>query len=351
MTSKVRRKQSYEIMDCSIKPGERETIQIPLAPLVTNDQLSMPISVLVGKHQGPTLMVCAAIHGDEINGVEIIRRVLRAPQLADLRGILIAIPVVNVHGFLAQTRYLPDGRDLNRMFPGTKSGSLASRVANVFGSEILSRVDYGLDLHTGARHRVNLPQLRVDLNDDKARELAIAFGVPVLLHSRMRDGSLRECAAEQGIPILVYESGEALRFDEFSIRVGVRGVFRVMRHLGMLRQSLRKTRQPEPMMTNRSTWVRASNSGIMRSLTSLGAKVKKGEAIGIIGDPMGNMETAVYAPEDGIVIGKANLPLVSEGDALFHVACYRERSDDAEQAIYDLQETMGSPDNETILGS
>jgi len=350
VTQRQLRKNPYEILNFSIKPGERQTINIPLAPLVTGDQLSMPVTVLVGKHKGPTLMVCAAIHGDEINGVEIIRRLLRGPQMRSLRGTLIAIPVVNVHGFLAQTRYLPDGRDLNRMFPGSKKGSLASRVAQVFETEILARADFGLDLHTGARHRENLPQIRVDLNDENAKELAMSFGVPVLLHSRMRDGSLRETAAERGVPILVYEAGESLRFDEFSIRVGVRGILRVMRHLGMLRKSRKALKQLAPLLTNRTTWVRASNSGVMRSLTSLGAKVTKGEAIGVIGDPMGNMETAIYAPEDGIVIGQVNLPLVSEGDAAFHIACYRERSDDAEQAISDLQETMESPVAENILG-
>jgi predicted deacylase len=326
-------------------------VNIPLAPLVTNDHLAMSANVLVGKQLGPTLMITAAIHGDEINGVEIIRRVLRSRQMLDLRGVLIAIPVVNVHGFLAQTRYLPDGRDLNRMFPGSATGSLASRVANTFETEVLSRADYGLDLHTGARHRSNLPQLRVDLNDESAKNLAISFGVPVLLHSRMRDGSLRESAADRGIPVMVYEAGESLRFDEFSIRVGVRGILRVMRYLGMLRPTKRKRKQSEPFMAHRSTWVRATTSGVMRTLTSLGAKVSKGDAIGIIGDPMGNTETAVYCPEDGIVIGKTNLPLVSEGDAVFHLACYHDLTDNAEQAISDLQETVGSPLVDTILGN
>ncbi|MEX0943887.1 MAG: succinylglutamate desuccinylase/aspartoacylase family protein [Pseudomonadales bacterium] len=302
----------------------------------------MSANILVGRRAGPTLLVSAAIHGDEINGVEIIRRLLRHPALAQMRGNLIAIPVVNVHGFLHQTRYLPDGRDLNRSFPGSSKGSLAARVADKFVDQILSRCDYALDLHTGARHRTNLPQIRVDLSNPESKALGMAFGVPVLMHSRLRDGSLREEAAERDIPFLLYEGGESLRFDEFSIRVGVHGIMNVMRHLGMLRQTRRKTPVPEPFISKRSTWVRANNSGVLRTITRIGGKVSEGDLLGIIGDPMGAEETGLYSPEDGIVIGKLNLPLVNEGDAIFHIACYRDRTGDAEQAINELQLEIGS---------
>lgn len=332
-----------------IAPGERHTINIPLAPLVTNDNLAMSVNVLVGRRPGPTLLVSAAIHGDEINGVEIIRRLLRHPALAQLRGNLLAIPVVNVHGFLHQTRYLPDGRDLNRSFPGSSKGSLAARVADKFVNQILSRCDYALDLHTGSRHRTNLPQIRVDLSNPESKRLGEAFGVPVLLHSRLRDGSLREEAAGRGIPFLLYEGGESLRFDEFSIRVGVRGIMNVMRHLRMLRQSRRKKPIPEPLLTRRSTWLRANTSGVLRTLTTIGSKVSTGDLMAIIGDPMGNEETGLYCPEDGIVIGKLNLPLVSEGDAIFNIACYQDRSGDAEQAINDLQVEVGTQLEPDIL--
>ncbi len=302
----------------------------------------MSVNVLVGRMAGPTLLIGAAIHGDEINGVEIIRRLLRHPSLSQLRGNLLAIPVVNVHGFLHQTRYLPDGRDLNRSFPGSSKGSLASRVADKFVDQLLSRCDFALDLHTGARHRTNLPQIRVDLSNEASKELGMAFGVPVLMHSRLRDGSLREEAAERGIPFLLYEGGESLRFDEFSIRVGVRGVMNVMRHLGMLRPTRRKHPPPTPFIARRSTWVRPNMSGVLRSLVSLGSRVSEGDLLGIVGDPMGDQEAPVYCPEDGIVIGKLNLPLVNEGDAIFHIACYKDRTEDAEQAINELQEEVGS---------
>lgn len=302
----------------------------------------MSVNVMVGRRAGPTLLVSAAIHGDEINGVEIIRRLLRHPALGQLRGTLLAIPVVNVHGFVHQTRYLPDGRDLNRSFPGSKTGSLASRVADKFVDHILSRCNYAIDLHTGARHRTNLPQIRVDLTNDQSKALGLAFGVPVLMHSRLRDGSLREEAADRGIPFLLYEGGESLRFDEFSIRVGVRGVMNVMRHLGMLRQTRRKNPVPEPYISRRSTWVRATKSGVLRTVIQIGSKVAVGDLLGIIGDPMGDEETGVYSSDDGIVIGKQNLPLVSEGDAIFHIACYQDLTKDAEQAINDLQVEVGS---------
>lgn len=309
---------------------------------MTNDNLAMSVNVLVGRRPGPTLIVSAAIHGDEINGVEIIRRLLRHPSLSQLRGNLLAIPVVNVHGFLHQERYLPDGRDLNRSFPGSSKGSLASRVADKFVDQLLSRCDYAIDLHTGARHRTNLPQIRVDLSNEASKELGMAFGVPVLMHSRLRDGSLREEAAERGIPFLLYEGGESLRFDEFSIRVGVRGVMNVMRHLGMLRPTRRKHPPPAPFISRRSSWVRANKSGVMRSLVTVGSRVGEGDLLGIIGDPMGDEEVPVFASEDGIVIGRLNLPLVSEGDAIFHIACYKDRTEDAEQAINELQLEVAS---------
>lgn len=332
-----------------VKPGERQTIDIPLAPLVTNSELGMPLTVVVGKRAGPTLVVIAALHGDEISGVEIIRRILRHKAIKSMAGTLIAVPVVNVHGFLNQTRYLPDGRDLNRSFPGSSSGSLASRVANSLIEKVISRADCVIDLHTATRHRINLPQLRVDLGKEDIRELVMSFGVPVVIESRVKDGSLREAAHNMDIPYLLYEGGESLRFDEFSIRVGVHGVLNIMRHMKLLRRSRRRTSLPSPMITRRTIWTRATTSGVLRNLAKLGQAVSEGQVLAIIGDPMGNQETAVYSPDDGIIIGKLNLPLVNEGDATFHVACYRDRNEDAEQAISDLQETFAGPGDEGLL--
>jgi predicted deacylase len=252
--------------------------------------------------------------------VEIIRRLLRLPMLNKLRGTLLAVPIVNVYGFVNRSRYLPDRRDLNRAFPGSEKGSMAARLAEMFLEEIVTRSDYGIDLHTGAIHRENLPQIRANLDDPETARIASAFHVPVLLNSDLRDGSLREVAAEHGIPILLYEAGEALRFDERAIRAGVKGIVAVMRSIGMLPASSRASRPPEPLMARASSWVRAGRSGILRITCPLGARVRKDEVIGIISDPFGQMELEVKSCCSGIIIGRTNLPLVNEGEALFHIA-------------------------------
>jgi hypothetical protein len=312
----------------TISPGERVTIEIPVADLYTHTSLTMPVHVLHGRHPGPTLFVSAAVHGDELNGVEIIRRLLKLRVLRSLRGTLITVPIVNVFGFLNRTRYLPDRRDLNRAFPGSERGSVTARLANLFAVEIVAKSDCGIDLHTGAVHRANLPQIRADLGDERTRRLAEAFGVPVLINATVRDGSLREFTAERGIPMLLYEGGEALRFDEDSIRAGLRGIPRVMRELGMLPQ--RRPRAAVPTVIARSSaWVRAPASGIVRSLAPLGAHVKKAQLLGIVSDPFGVSETPISAPFAGIIIGVSNLPLSHEGDALFHLARFESVRDAA----------------------
>ena len=232
------------------------------------------------------------------------------------------MPVVNVHGFLDQSRYLPDRRDLNRSFPGSAKGSIAARMANTFIEEIVSKADYGIDLHTGAINRSNLPQVRADLSDSRNLELAKVFGAPVIVASKILDGSLRQCASERGFPMLVYEAGEALRFDELSIRAGLRGVLKVMRHLGMLPQNS-AAKPTAPVIADATSWVRAPASGIVSSKVDLGTRVVEGQALAVIGDPLGEAEMKVIAPFDGIVIGRNNLPLAHEGDALFHVASFK----------------------------
>jgi predicted deacylase len=309
----------------TVQPGERAAINLPIADLYTGTSLSMPVKVICGKRSGPTLFVSAAIHGDELNGVEIIRRLLKRKLLRSIRGTLIAVPVVNVHGFLAQSRYLPDRRDLNRSFPGSPKGSIAARMANTFVGQIVAKAEYGIDLHTGAINRSNLPQIRADLSDPRNLELARVFGAPVIVGSTIRDGSLRECAAERGFPMLVYEAGEALRFDELSIRAGLRGVFKIMRHLGMLPPG-RGSKPITPVIADTTSWVRAPASGIMSDRAKLGARVVEGQQIAVIGDPLGEAETKILAPFDGIVIGRSNLPLAHEGDALFNVAAFKSLS-------------------------
>ena len=303
-----------------IPPGKRICVELPVADLYTHTSLDMPVQIINGRRPGPTLFVSAAIHGDELNGVEIIRRLLALNVLKRLRGCLLAVPIVNIHGFLDQSRYLPDRRDLNRSFPGSARGSVAARLANTFCREIVAQADFGIDMHTGAIHRSNLPQIRANLDNEKTLELARAFNVPVLINAAVRDGSLRGYAAEQGIPTLLYEAGEALRFDEVAIRAGLRGVTSVMRTLGMLPPRKKEITRIEPMMASSTGWIRASSSGIVRSRVKLGQRVNKGDLLATISDPFGEQEVDEFAPNSGIVIGRTNLPLAHEGDALIHVA-------------------------------
>jgi uncharacterized protein len=305
-----------------VQPGGRAAVNIPIADLYTGTSLSMPVKVFCGKQAGPVLFVSAAVHGDELNGVEIIRRLMQQKALRRIRGTLIAVPVVNVHGFLNQSRYLPDRRDLNRSFPGSSKGSIASRMAHTFLNEIVSKADCGIDLHTGAINRSNFPQIRANLDDSATKEIARVFGAPVVLNASIRDGSLRSCAAERGFPMLVYEAGEALRFDEMSIKAGLRGVLRVMRHLEMLPPVKTKT-AIEPVIAASTSWVRAPVSGVVSRKVKLGTRVVESQQLAVVGDPLGEFQDKVAAPFDGIVIGRSNLPLAHEGDALFNVAAFK----------------------------
>lgn len=320
-------------------PGNRVTLDLPLAPLYTHTQITMPMQVLHGKKPGPALFVSAAIHGDEINGVEIIRRLLKMKFLNKLRGTFIAVPIVNVYGFLNRSRYLPDRRDLNRSFPGSKQGSLTGRLAHLFMEEVVKHCTHGIDLHTGAFHRANLPQIRGALDDKETLRLAKAFGTPIMVHSDFRDGSLRQLARESGLTTLLYEGGESLRFDEVAIRAGVKGILNVMRTIGMLKAL--PERQPvfEPVIALNSQWVRAPISGLLRSMVPLGSRVERNQELGTLSDPFGEREVAIRAPFKGIVIGKTNIPLANEGEALFHIAQF-SKARPAQRALKSFQEEL-----------
>ena len=341
------------IGDQVVKPGERLSIELPLPALYSQTPVSMPVEVVNGRRPGPVLFVSAAIHGDEINGVEIIRRLLKRP-LSKIRGALIAVPVVNVYGFVNQSRYLPDRRDLNRSFPGSESGSMAGRLAHTFMESIVTQCTHGIDLHTGAIGRENLPQIRAQIvGGPQTEAMAHAFGAPVILNAELRDGSLREAVNDYGIPVLLYEAGEALRFDEVSIRAGVKGVVNVMRHLGMLPPSRSRKSAPECIVAQRSQWVRAPESGILRTIRPLGASVSKGETIAWVADPFGHHEDEIRAPVAGVIIGKTNHPLVHEGEALIHIARFKEpgNASQAVEAFQDEHDPMAdtAPGNEPVI--
>ncbi|MBA2651490.1 MAG: succinylglutamate desuccinylase/aspartoacylase family protein [Tatlockia sp.] len=293
--------------------------------LYTSTPLEIPVYVFHGKKDGPVLFITAAIHGDEINGVEIMRRLHNTPHIKRLRGTLITIPVVNVYGLMLHSRYLPDRRDLNRQFPGTIKGSMASQLANLIMTEIVEHSTHGIDLHTGAIHRSNYPQIRFSDENIVSEQMAEAFAAPVIVTSNIRDGSLRHATENLNIPVIVYEAGEALRFDELDIKIGVHGILRVMAFLGMLPPSVVKKISKKRLLTSKAKstfWVRALASGVMIHTKPLGYKISKDEILCMIADPLGNKEVKISCPFDGLIIGRTNIPLVNEGDALFHIALF-----------------------------
>ncbi len=321
-----------------IAPGEKKIILIPMPSLYDSTPLMMPVHVLCGRRAGPTLCLTAAIHGDEVNGIEIVRRILKKKLVNRLSGTLIAIPIMNMYGFLYQDRYLMDRRDLNRAFPGSQKGSLASRLAYIIAHEIINKSTHCIDLHTGSLYRSNLPQIRTNIDDDKIKSLAKAFNAPIVLHSKLRDGSLRDYATTKNLPFLVYEAGEALRFDEFSIKTGVKGILNVMHTLNMLEGPSKHDKHITSSAVARSSyWVRAPSSGIIQPKKILGARIEKGELLAKIGNPTNTSEDCLYSPISGIIIGQSNLPMVHEGAAIFHIATFKNIDLVAEQ-IENLQE-------------
>ncbi len=317
----------YAIAGTAILPGERKTVDLPVGTTTSHEIVHLRAHVVRGKSAGSTVLVSACVHGDEINGAEIVRRLLRSPSLKKLRGTLIAVPIVNVPAFSNRARYMPDRRDLNRLFPGSPTGSLGARLAHVFLNEIVTKADVVIDLHTGAVNRPNLPQIRTTADDERSAELAKIFDAPVTLLAGLRESSLRAATFERGIPILLFESGEALRLDTPSIRFGLRGTLSVMRHLGLL-----PTRRTKPekaakghgtVFCKRSSWERAPIGGLFTPLVSLGRAVNTGTVLGFVADPDGTRETFVEASRDGIVIGRTNEGIADEGDGLFHIASFK----------------------------
>lgn len=306
-----------------INPGEHKLVTLDL-PNFYHSPIQIPVWVIHGKQSGPKVFVTAAIHGDELNGIEIIRRLRKIKILKRVKGTLFLIPLVNVYGVMTLSRYLPDRRDLNRAFPGSSKGSLAARVANTLFTEIIQFADYGIDLHTSAIHRTNLPHVRVNCKHSESLQLAHEFEAPVILHSALRDGSVRHAANDKNIPIVLYEAGEALRFDEKSIRIGVKGIVNILRCVKMLPHKEKKRKTIRSIVTTSSSWVRAPQSGIIRTIKNLGDTTEKGEVIAFIDHPLTDEEYEVYSEYSGVIIGKAQIPLVQEGDAIFHIAFYKD---------------------------
>ncbi|MEP2667797.1 MAG: succinylglutamate desuccinylase/aspartoacylase family protein [Cyclobacteriaceae bacterium] len=300
-----------------IKPGESKEIDIKIARLPSHTQIDTPIFVHRALEDGPVLALMAGMHGDEINGVEIVRRILDSDLNRAKRGTVVCMPIVNVYGFLNYSREVPDGKDINRSFPGNKSGSLASRVAYHLMREVIPYIDYGIDFHTGGAARTNYPQVRCVMSNEKNAELAAAFNAPFTIDSPFRPRSLRQAASKKGKNIIVYEGGESLRFDTHAIEAGLSGALRLMKHLNMIDWA------PEASEENRviwnSTWVRARTAGLFQANIRAGNKVEKNQWLGTMTDPFGEFKEPIKSPTTGYVIGLNNAPVINAGDALLHI--------------------------------
>ncbi len=309
-----------EINNTIIEPGENQTLRLNVSKLPSGTVISLYAHVFRSKNPGPTVLLAGGVHGDEINGVEIVRRAVDEGLFNELNcGTVIAIPLVNLYGFINFSRELPDGKDVNRSFPGSKSGSLASRVAGVITREIIPLVDYGIDFHTGGQSIHNFPQIRAFKDDPASLKLADIFSPPLILETGLLAKSFRKECFKRDVPMIVFEGGESLRIDENSIEEGLNGIKRVLNHFKMTK--IKVPKQKEPVVYKNHTWMRAAASGIFVAKKKTGDYVEKGEFMGYITDPYTTKKHKITAKHNGFIFGHDNKPVVNIGKALFHV-CY-----------------------------
>ena len=297
--------------------GENKVINYDIARLPSGMMINMPVFIFRSKTDGPVLLLSGGLHGDEVNGIEIIRRMISEGQFKNLKcGTIVAVPVLNVFGFLNYSREVPDGKDVNRSFPGDANGSLASRVAYNLTKVILPLIDYGVDFHTGGAARTNYPQIRYSVADKNSELIAKAFAAPFTLNSNLIPKSIRHQGSKMGKPIVVFEGGESMRFDELSIGEAIDGTKRLMSYLGMIDEPYQE-RNIKLLLS--SSWVRANRSGLFKPFAESGDLVVKNQPLGVINDPFGQYEIKVLSKYEGHVIGHNNNPVVHQGDALFHI--------------------------------
>ncbi len=314
-----------EILGTKIPRGSGLQLNLDIAKLHTHTKIEVPVIIERAKIDGPTILITGGIHGDEINGVEIVRKLVAKGYNKPQTGMVICIPVINIFGFLSQTRQFPDGRDLNRVFPGSKSGSLASIFAYHLMKEIVPLADYCLDFHTGGADRFNAPQVRINEGDEESLDLAKVFGAPFIIKSKRRDKSYRDSAIQLGKKVLLYEGGKSLDIDKSITEVGVKGALNLMQHLGIRDFSkelnnLTPSIQNTPIIVEKSKWIRARHSGMFRTTAELGKLYEKGDKIGSISDPFGFFERPVKAPNRGYIFCKNHAPIVNKGDAIIHIS-------------------------------
>lgn len=305
-----------------IEPGSNKTVILNSYELHTKSKIEIPVHVIHSEHEGPALLLSAGMHGEETNGIEIIRKIISRSEVLDLKcGTLIVIPVINVISFLFGSRDLPDGRDLNRCFPGSRAGSLGSRIAYDLMKHILPVIDFGVDFHTGGAKINNYPQLRCVFDFPENLALAERFSAPLIIDSTYRDGTFRMEASKKKKPILVYEGGESMRFDYLAINEGINGCLRLMNSYGMIDYELPAN---ATVKIKKDTWVRANNSGLFHMNLNNGSHVSKDDRLGVIVDPFGETENEIISPTDGYIIGINNQPVVNQGDALIHIGMEAE---------------------------
>ncbi len=313
-------KGDLEIDKKVFRPGEKGIVKLNVGKLPSDTKINLQAHVYRAKSPGPTTLVLAGVHGDEINGIEIARRLLQSSKLDSINaGAVIVIPLLNIYGFINFNRYVPDGKDVNRSFPGTNTGSLASRIARTLTKSILPSVDYIFDFHTGGDSRFNFPQVRFSRNDISALELAKVFNPPLILESGVIPKSLRKTARDLNIPMLVYEGGESIRLDRKAIDLGYKGLLNCLVHLGHLTSQEDFNPGRKSIIIKKSTWIRASFSGIFLWSQKSGTRVYKGEKLGTINDPNGQKSISVITNKNGILIAHNNASVVNQGDALFHL--------------------------------
>ena len=313
--------KALELLGETILAGESKTIDVEIAKLHTMTKLKIPVIIERSKIDGPTVLFSACLHGDEINGTEIVRQIIRKKLNKPKRGTIICIPIINIFGFINQTREFPDKRDLNRVFPGSKNGSLASRFAHFLVSEIIPNIDYAVDFHAGGASRFNAPQIRIAPNNPELKELASIFNSPFTLYSKNISGSFRNASTKLGVKMLLFEGGKSLDLNDIITEDGIQGSKRFLAHLDMLNPKVEVIhKNEETIFIEKSNWVRANFSGMFHGLITVGSFVKKGEVLAMISDPFGKVEHKLKATNDGYIINVNDAPIVYQGDAVFHIS-------------------------------
>lgn len=307
------------ILGKEILPGKGAQLNLDVARLHTRTPILVPVIVERAKEDGPTVLLMAGLHGDEINGIEIVRRFLRKKLHKPTKGTIICLPVFNIFGFLNVKRELPDGRDLNRSFPGSAKGSLASQFAYHFMKEIAPHCDYIIDFHTGASQRNNFPQIRCVMSDPESMELARVFNPPFIINSSLISKTIRESMIKMKKKILLFEGGMANSIEEMVVEEGLNGTKRLIAHLGMRNYKIDTSKEREPVVLKESRWLRAPNSGMFQALVKNGTPVDRGTILAVVTDPYGNFEKKIKSPISGYVICANESPVVFKGDAIIHI--------------------------------